>query len=121
MGGSKMLKNTSGSKVTYRHVVRDYKRTLNRCQLDVFKYAQSQQHTKIQIKLPISTSICLFSDLSQHLIILNLVAFGTADFPLQSVLVESSADVDQDSGGTGVDSTAEDHVAHARGYVHPKS
>lgn len=80
----------------------------------------SQQHTKIQRKRPFWLPVCSFSDLSQHLIVLNLVAFGTADLPLQGVLVEPSADVDQDSGGAGVDSTAEDHVAHAWGYVHPK-
>lgn len=73
------------------------------------------------IQTSIWIPVCSFSDLSQHLIVLNLVTFGPADLPLQSVLVEPSADVDQDSGGTGVDRTAEDHVAHARGYVHPKS
>ena len=72
-----------------------------------------------QTSIPIP--ICWLSDLSQHLIVLNLVTFGTADFPLQSVLVESSTDVDQDCGGAGVHSTAEDHVAHARGYMHPES
>lgn len=71
-----------------------------------------------QTSIPIP--ICSFSDLSQHLIVLNLVTLGTADLALQRVLVESPADVDQDGGGTGVDSTAEDHVTHARGYVHPE-
>lgn len=64
-----------------------------------------------------SAPICSSSHLSQHLVILNLVAFGPADFPLQSVLVEPSTDVDQKSRGTGVDSTAEDQVTHAGGHM----
>lgn len=48
------------------------------------------------------------------------MTFGTADLPLQSVLVETSADVDQDGGGTGVDGTAEDHITRAGGYVDPE-
>lgn len=61
--------------------------------------------------------MCSFPCLSQHLIILHLVTFASADFPLQGVLVESAADVDQQSGRTGVDSTAEDQVTHALGHV----
>lgn len=45
------------------------------------------------------------------------MTFAPADFSLQSVLVESPADVDQQSSRTGVDSTAEDHVAHALRHV----
>lgn len=41
------------------------------------------------------SAICLFSCLSQHLIVLHLVAFAAADLSLQSVLVEATADVDQ--------------------------
>lgn len=45
------------------------------------------------------------------------MTFAPADFSLQSVLVESPADVDQQSSWTGVDSTAEDHVTHALRHV----
>lgn len=40
------------------------------------------------------------------------MTFAPADFSFQSVLVESPADVDQQSSWTGVDGTAEDHVTH---------
>lgn len=55
--------------------------------------------------------------LSQHLIVLDLVTFAPADLPLQRVLVEPAADIDQQGRRTGVDSTAEDDIAHARGHV----
>lgn len=55
--------------------------------------------------------------LPQHLIILDLVTFAPADLPLQRVLVEPAADVDQQGRRAGVDGTAEDHIAHARGHV----
>lgn len=97
MGGSKMLKNTSGSKVTCR-----------------------EDGATPQIKRPFPVPVRLFSHLPQHLIVLDLVTFGPADFSLQRVLVEAPADVHQDGGGAGVDGTAQDHVAHARGYVHPE-
>lgn len=58
--------------------------------------------------------------LSQHLIILHLVTFAPADFSFQSVLVESSADIDQQGGRTGVDSTTQDNVAHALGDMNTK-
>lgn len=48
------------------------------------------------------------------------MTFGSADFPLQCILVETSADVNQDSGRAGVDGTAEDHIAHAGGDVDPE-
>lgn len=48
------------------------------------------------------------------------MTFGSADFSLQCVLVETSADVDQDSGRAGVDGTAEDHVTHAGGNMDPE-
>lgn len=48
------------------------------------------------------------------------MTFGPAHLPLQGVLVEPPADVDQDRGGAGIHRTAEDHVAHARGHVHPE-
>lgn len=55
--------------------------------------------------------------LSQHLIILDLVTFAPADLPLQRVLVEPTADVDQQGRRTGIDGTTEYHIAHARGHV----
>lgn len=58
--------------------------------------------------------------LSQHLVVLNLVTFAPADLPLQCVLVEPPADVDQQGRRAGVDGTAEDHVAHAGGHVDPE-
>lgn len=45
------------------------------------------------------------------------MTFAPANLPLQRVLVEPSADVDQQGRRAGVDGTAEDHVAHARGHV----
>lgn len=48
------------------------------------------------------------------------MTLAPADFPFQSVLVESPADVDQQSGRTGVDGAAEDQVAHALGHVDAK-
>ena len=62
-------------------------------------------------------SVCSPPCLSQHLIVLHLVTFAPADFALQGVLVEPAADVDQQSGGTGVDGTTEDHVTHALRHV----
>lgn len=55
--------------------------------------------------------------LSQHLVILDLVTFAPANLPLQRVLVEPATDVDQQGRRTGVDSTAKDHIAHARGHM----
>lgn len=48
------------------------------------------------------------------------MTFALSDFPLQSVLIEPSADIDQESGRTAVNGTAENHVAHALGGVDAK-
>ena len=45
------------------------------------------------------------------------MTFAAADLPLQGVLVESATDIDQQSGGAGVDGTAEHRVVHALGHV----
>ena len=58
--------------------------------------------------------------LSQHLIVLHLVTLPPADFPLQSVLVESPADIDQQSSRTGIDSTAQDYITRALGHMDSK-
>lgn len=65
---------------------------------------------------PVRPASCL----SQHLVVLNLVTFAPADLPLQRVLVEPPADVDQQGRRAGVDGTAEDHVAHTGGHVDPE-
>lgn len=49
--------------------------------------------------------------LSQHLIVLHLVHLVGTDLSFQSVLVELAADVDQQSGGAGVDVAAQRDVA----------
>lgn len=81
---------------------------------DYISYAGWERNTKNNP--PIFSSSCL----SQHLVVLNLVTFAPADFPLQSVLVESSTDIDQKSSGTGVDGTAKDHVTCALGHMDPE-
>lgn len=45
--------------------------------------------------------------LAQHLIILHVVHTVGADLPLQSILVESATDVDQEGGGAGVNDAAQ--------------
>lgn len=95
-----MLKKTSGSKVTYRQRRREDKNDLQGF------HKLSHSNTPRSNQIFTSNATFSFSNLSQHLIVLNLVTFGSADFSLQCVLVETSADVDQDSGRAGVDSTA---------------
>lgn len=114
MGGSKMLKKTSGSKVTYRQ-----RRCEDKNELHGF-HTLSHSNTSRSNQTSTSNATFSFSNLSQHLIVLNLVTFGSADFSLQCVLVETSADVDQDSGRAGVDGTAEDHITHAGGDMDPE-
>lgn len=55
--------------------------------------------------------------LSQHLIILHVVHLIGTDLPLQSVLVEFTTDVDQQSGGAGVNGAAHRDVADVPGNV----
>ena len=64
--------------------------------------------------------LCPFACLPQHLVILYLMAVSPADFSFQNILKESPVDVDQQSGRTGVDSTARDHVVHVLGHMDPK-
>ena len=64
--------------------------------------------------------LCPFACLPQHLVILYLMAVSTADLSFQNILKESPVDVDQQSGGTGVDSTARDHIVHVLGHMDPK-
>lgn len=80
----------------------------------------SHSNTSRSNQTSTSNATCSFSNLSQHLIVLNLVTFGSADFSLQCVLIETSADIDQDSGRAGVDGTAEDHITHAGGDMNPE-
>lgn len=114
MGGSKMLKKTSGSKVTYSQRWCEDKNELHGFR------TLSHSNTSRSNRTSTSNATCWFSNLSQHLIILNLVTFGSADFSLQGVLVEAPADVDQDCGRAGVDGTAEDHITYAGGDMDPE-
>lgn len=49
------------------------------------------------------------------------MALAPADFPLQSVLKVSPTDVDQQSGRTGINSTAQDHITHVLGHMDPEA
>lgn len=109
-----MLDMSSFAEVIY-HTIRHIFLPFGTCQLVIFIW---EQHTKNNHST--QSSICLSPCLSQHLIVLHLKTFAPADFPLQSVLVESPTNVDQQSSGTGVDSTAENHVTHVLGHMDAK-